>query len=146
MIKQKQGMKIGRGQIYLLTIKLNRKAIIPSQLFQDCLQFWSRFPVVNVYEVVMVLHHKLSPVEDGVMMMRIVNFNTSFFCQERIRLFLLSELPNINITTRSMLWLWPIQRTGIAFQHHHLVAMLVVEPCHFCHSLTIQVIAILKAL
>ena len=102
--------------------------------------------VVYIHKVIMILYCEFTPIEYRVMMMRVNYFYSFFSSYSSICFLLLSKLPNINIPTRSMVRLWPIQRTSITFQNHHLQPMRVVEACHFYNSLPIGIISIFISL
>ena len=93
-------------------------------------------------KVIMVLNREAAPGKNGVVMVRIVNNNSFFGCQQSIRIFILPKLPDIYISGWSMLWLGPIQAARISFYYHHFETVTIIEGCHFGNSTAIKLIAL----
>ena len=82
---------------------------------------------MDIHEVVMVLHREAAPIEDSVVMMGCIHIDASNFCQHCIRFRLLAEEPDIDVATGPVFGSRPVEATGVAFQHHHPVAVSVIE-------------------
>ena len=75
--------------------------------------------------------------------MGVVNLDPFFRRDKRISLFILTELPDINVSARPVLGPRPRQAARIALKNHHFQPMSIVETSHLGNDLTIILVALL---
>ena len=92
---------------------------------------------MDIDKVIMVLNHKIPPIKNRMMMMTLIYDYTFLFSKQSISSFLLSELPNINVTTWSVRRPWPIHTASITFQDHHLDTIFTVKTSHIGNSMLV---------
>ena len=136
-------MKVSRWQIHFLSMQFQIMTVILPQVFQNSLHLDIGLVMMHIQKIKMILHHKFTPVKNGVMMVGRVKLDALFFSQQSICFRLFPKLPDINVSTRSMFRSRLMDGAGISFQHHHFETIRIMPPCHLCNSSLIQLIAVL---
>ena len=79
MSQEEKSIKIGGWEVQPFAIQYNGISIILPYLLQSLLHFITGLMMVNIQKIIMVLHHKVSPVKDGMMRVCVINIYAFLF-------------------------------------------------------------------